>query len=80
MSHAKPETPLAAVMRRHLLTQVAVAAEADISQAYLSQLASGDRVPSLAVAGRLLRVLRERTGEPLTFEELWPDTVPAEVA
>lgn len=71
MSYPPSETPIAATMRRHGLIQTEVAADADISQAYLSQIASGLRVPSLPVALRLQAVLRARTGEEVTIEQLF---------
>lgn len=65
------ETTLRRLMARHGLTQVAVAAAAGISQPFLSSLVSGSSSPSLEVAIRLVRTLREMTGEALSVESLF---------
>lgn len=65
------ETPLKRLMARHGLTQVVVASAAGISQPFLSDLATGSSRPSIEVAIRLVRTLREATGEPVTVESIF---------
>ncbi len=65
------DTALRQLMLRHGLLQVPLAAEADLSQGYLSQLVTGNAIPSLPAALRLVAVLRRLTGEDLTVESLF---------
>ena len=74
------QTPLRALFERiqaglpqrdEPLTQTRVAAECGVSQAFLSQLLSGHKAPSLDVAMRLAAVLSRYAGRTLSVEELF---------
>lgn len=69
-------TPLRALFERHGLTQVKVAGEVGISQAFLSQIMSGDRRPSLEVSLRLAEVLSRFVGRSVTVEDLFGEVRP----
>jgi len=70
---------LARFLQTHDITQANLAQGIGVSGAYVSMLLSGKSGASLQTANAILSFLRERTGEPVTFEQLFgsPALAPA---